>query len=110
MCPAQLWSFSLGSLKPPEACDLLFLPLEVTSCSPRLTPQLGASFPSAQAHRLGREQKPSPQACLQMAGEQGPQSGSGPESFAIPTPRVPGAEALVFCWNREALWARTAEW
>ena len=50
----------------PEAIHLLFPPLGwgITSCSPRLTPQLGASFPSAQAQRLGREQKPWPQACL----------------------------------------------
>lgn len=44
------------------------LPQEATSRSPRLTPQLGASVPSAQVHRLGCEQKPSPQARLQMAG------------------------------------------
>ena len=84
----------------PEAAHLLVPPLGwgVTSCSPRLTPQLGASFPSAQAQRLGREQKPWPQACLQMAGEQQVRSRPGFKSSAIPTPCGPGG--LKLCWSR----------
>lgn len=90
-----------------EATHLLFPPLGwgIISCSPRLTPQLGASFPSAQAQRLGREQKPWPQACLQMAGEQ--QAAVKARIFCHPhPPRARRTEALLQPrGDRGSLWA-----
>ena len=97
----------------PEAIHLLFPPLGwgITSCSPRLTPQLGASFPSAQAQRLGREQKPRPQACLQMAGGQQAAVKARIQIFYHPHPLwARRTEALLEPrGDRGVLWARITE-
>ena len=97
----------------PEAVHLLFPPLEwgITSCSPRLTPQLGASFPSAQAQRLGREQKPWPQACLQMAGGQQAAVKARIQIFYHPHPLwARRTEALLEPrGDRGVLWAQITE-